>query len=239
MKLEIALIGTLTLAAITPLSANAGVVTGGSLLSNSAADQLENWLGSGDLNFTNIWSGAAGATSISWHASVDNVGPTVSIYDISVGTTRYLIGGYTDNNWYRSGNPDYQIDNDAFIFNLTAGIVKRNSESLNSTARYAIYAAPGYFATFGGGHDIYGGVNILGAPQAGYAYPGYSYGPYLAGNIVNGGTSVTYFTVNSLETYAFAPVTQSQDLPEPAPLALIGLGVAGIWLGRRSKRENN
>ncbi|TXH00509.1 MAG: PEP-CTERM sorting domain-containing protein [Rhodocyclaceae bacterium] len=237
MKLQIALIGTLTVAAISPLSANAGVVTGGGLLSNSAADQLENWLGSGDLNFTNIWSGTVGASSISWHASVDNAGPTLSIYDISVGTSRYLIGGYTDNNWYRSGSPGYQADNDAFIFNLTTGIVKRNSESLSSTAQYAIYAAPGHFATFGGGHDIYGGENILGAPLNGWAFPGFSYGPYLAGNIINGDPSVPFFTVNSLETYTFAPAPQSQDLPAPTPLALIGLGVAGIWFGRRSKRE--
>ena len=124
MKSKIAVLLATAATYLLPVSANAGIVTGGSLLSNSDANRIETWLGSGDLDFTNIWSGSRGATASSWHAAVDNAGPTVSIYDVTYMNQRYLIGGYTDASW--SGANFYVSDTDAFVFNLTSMSFPRN-----------------------------------------------------------------------------------------------------------------
>jgi hypothetical protein len=66
-------------------TAQADSVTGGLLLTPEDADQFAFWLGVGDQDFTNIWSGTAGvSTAASFHAAVDGAGPTFSIFGIKV-----------------------------------------------------------------------------------------------------------------------------------------------------------
>jgi hypothetical protein len=229
----------------TALSATAGTVTGGSLLSATDADQLETWLGSGDLDFTNIWSGVAGvATASSFHAAVDGAGPTFSLFGITNGNgTNAIIGGYTQEDW--SGDA-YKTDLTAFIFNLTSGEIQ-NVEA--ASADRAIRTAPHFFPTFGNGHDIFAGVTILGTNSGGLDVysDGYSYSQgydVSQGQITvvgdsggasgDSGTLEHHWSVNSLEVYTFAPAAlPPAPVPAGVPLMAGALGLLA-WMRRRS-----
>jgi len=78
---------------------------------------------------------------------------------------RVRIGGYTAADW---GANKHVFDASAFIFNLTTG---KMQGQVNESAygNRSIYAGSSYFATFGGGHDIYGGVGNLGIASS-YTY---------------------------------------------------------------------
>jgi len=216
----------LAISAVMSFNVNAAVI-GGNLLNNAGANQLESWLGQGSVDFTNVWSGTAGDTATDWHSAVDGVGATVSIYDITYNNQNYLIGGYTDTDW---GVYGYQSDSDAFIFNLTSGFAK--DVSTGSTSVYATYSNSYYFATFGGGHDIYGGNTTLGGAYNGYVWPGHSYGePLYNGNIIDGAGIFTYVQVNGLESYTIS----AASVPEPSTVLLMGVGLLGLLTASRKK----
>ncbi len=197
----------------------------------AGADQLETWLGVGDQNFTNVWAGDAGVgTASSWHAAVDGVGATFSIYDVTlVDGSSALIGGYTALDW--SGLGDV-TDLTAFIFNLTTGEAQFTQPNGNGSA--SIYTNSDYFATFGGGHDIFGGAITLGS-YMGSAHS-FSYDPSqglitLAGDGTSG--SGTNFTVKTLETYTFEPAA---TVPLPAGGLLLITALGGLGMARRRRR---
>ena len=215
-------------------NANASTVTGGSLLSGTDANQLDTWLGAGDHNFTNIWSGTAGvSTATDFHAAVDGSGPTFSIYGITYtnGDTG-RIGGYTSLDWAGNG---YATDTSAFLFNLDtaeAQFIQQNNAS--------IYRNSTYFSTFGGGHDIWGGYNILGTG----AWGGYDYShtyDHGQGRIsVDGdsgsGWTTGYgsdWTVSSLEVYNYNVST----VPVPAAAWLFGSALLGFFGFSRRKAK--
>ncbi|SIS42539.1 PEP_CTERM-anchored TLD domain-containing protein [Neptunomonas antarctica] len=223
----------LCLAIATPV-VHAGIIDPTSHnLSNSSATWLEGRLGQGDLDWDSIWYGTTGASSTSWHAAVDGVGPTVSIYDVNYAGQNYLIGGYTDLDWTSGGYKHDSTDGffDSFIFNLNTQTTHKSMPGNWGTGVYAIYAVSTHFATFGGGHDIFGGSYTLG----GNAYSNWQ-GTYNLGlgNIIDNANNVASFTVNSLETFAFAPAA---SVPTPGTIALFSLGLMGLGLNRRRQRK--
>ena len=229
----------------TPLS-YAGTINGGSLLHPSDANQIETWLGSGDLDFTNIFSGAAGvATAGSFHAAADGVGPTISIYEITLADSSHArVGGYTTVNWAAPIGGEYVSDFAAFIFNLDS----LELQNVQSIPQYAIFRAPSYFPTFGGGHDLFPGYGILGtcAGFSGEPYcDGYSSSHSydqdqgqitVVGDIGSGsgnsGTQYDSWSVNSLEVYTFAPAA---PVPLPPAAILFAPAVAGLAFLRRRR----
>lgn len=233
----------LTLAGAT--GALAGTVTGGSLLNGVGADQLETWLGVGDQDFTNVWAGDAGVgTASSWHAAVDGAGATFSIYDVTLGDgSSALIGGYTALSWAGSG---YAYDATAFIFNLTTGEAQfTQRDNSHSIYRYSSR----YFATFGAGHDIFGGHDILSTCNGnnfitlcdGYtsslSYDSSQGQISVAGDTGYGsgdsGYDLRHIEVKSLETYTFAPAVTPVPLPAGGLLLITALG--GLAAARRRK----
>ena len=208
--------------------ASAGTITGGNLLNQSGANQLETWLGLGDLDFTNISDLTHSDTSIKWHNDVHGYTNVISIYDVTYNGNNYLIGGYSA---IGHDGSVYQYSDNNFIFNLTIGKYAAVATDLY-TRQYAQYDNLSYFATFGGGHDIFGGMNYIGY-RNGYSYDsmyggdqGFSY--HKGTTDLFGGTSVgiNQFTVNGLESYIFSAAS---PVPVPAAAWLFGSGLLGLF----------
>ncbi|EBA16351.1 hypothetical protein RSK20926_21539 [Roseobacter sp. SK209-2-6] len=230
-------------------AAQAGVVSGGSLLSGSEADQFETWLGLGDQDFTNIWTGTAGvSTAASFHAAVDGQGPTISIFDITMGDgSNARIGGYTALDW--GGSSTYYNDPTAFLFNLTTGERQTTQHNLSS-----IYVHPNYFPTFGGGHDIVAGFGVLGTYNGNNSHPnhdGYSYSYTYdvgqgqisvagdsGGGSGNSGNHYSHWSINTLEVYTFATASPIAPVPLPAGFPLLAGGLALLGFGANRRRRS-
>jgi hypothetical protein len=134
-------------------------------------NQLNAWLGA-DYIYTTVWHGdKASSTSSQFHASVDHVGPTVSVFDVEWDDGSHArIGGYTQESW---GGEGFKYDPSAFIFiNLTIDLKLSIDPGEEDEA---IYTHPNYFPTFGTGYDLWGGSEILGEGSSlGSTYNGIS-----------------------------------------------------------------
>jgi len=214
--------------------AGAGVIIGGDLLDQNGANFLETQLGLGDLDFSNVSDLTAGASASTWHTDVSGLTDVISIYDITFNGENFLLGGYSaighDGQGYST---DYGLDNTNFIFNLSSSVVRFSSTGYFDDLDQ--YDSSSYFATFGGGHDLYGGRLVL---EDGYAYQGsttgdgYSYGGGAA--LLPGFDGIARFTVNGIESFTFSTAS---PVPEPSLLALMGLGIFGLGLSRRKMNK--
>ena len=215
---------------VTPSYATS-VVSGGSLLSNSNADQLASWFGASGLNLANIYTYRPGDTTMTWHAAVDNKGPTFTLITARVANSNgpyQLIGGYNPQSWQSVGGlvvTRNTVDRTAFIFDLSTLVLQRQITA-NTDGQFQTYNDLSYGPSFGWGFDIGFRANSLTSGLLNqFSYGGGSTG---TANLFGSLTS-TVIEIGSIETYTFTAVP---ELPSMIVTAL-GLSVL-VWLRRKT-----
>lgn len=226
------------------VAVNANIIGTSELLDISKLNVLENWLGQGELDVTNIFTKVDGSTSIDFHAAADLKGATFSLIEISDDTRTEIIGGYNPVSWDKTIN-GYVIspesERDAFIFNLTTDLkIDQNSEDLGG---YQTYNRSDYGPMFGGGSDI----RILEDLNIGYANQS-SYGdvlPQYETSLTTINTSehpydaqLHSFTVGKLEVFSIASKLPVTSVPEPGSLSMVLFGSFAIISLRFKKRKS-
>ena len=208
------------------------IVYGGTLLTQSSANQLASWLGEGDLALTEIYSGSPG-TPTAFHAAADGKGRTFSVAQVQVGSgPAQLVGGYDPVSWSSSNvwNVNYtNAGRTAFIFNLSTSLLLRQQLD-NIIGSYQTWNGSDSGPQFGDA------IWLLYGSYAGGGVPGAPWG-YGSSTDVFGGTGGSNFSISQLEVYTIADVT---PVPEPSTGALtvtmlIGIGTVLWW--RRSQHS--
>jgi hypothetical protein len=175
----------------------------------------------------------------------------------------YVIGGYDPQSWFASDSTstyNFTVPDalrTAFIFNLTTGHLRRqklvaDSEDLNCSHACGAFQTlnyAGYGPTFGGGHDLNVGFDVLANRESDTLSVGYeeayTYGAgfvyyddrgLLPLNSTRCGSACGFdtFTVGALETYVF---TAQSAVPEPATAIMLITGLAVAIRGRRPCRN--
>jgi hypothetical protein len=175
-----------------PVSGYAGMIVGGSsLLTSPDLDQLETWLGEGELTITKIFSATDGdgKTATDFHAAVDNQGRTFAVLELkentvinretgSFGNPRQIIGGYNPVSWDSDFGGHYHqnvsnIGRTAFLFNLTTD-VKQDQKQVpvfgSDYGQYQTYNWAGGGPTFGGGFDLHVRFDLSSGYTQNYSY---------------------------------------------------------------------
>jgi TLD len=222
------------------------------LLTPTYQSELESWLGSGPMQFTNIFSAANGdgKTAEDFHAAADGVGPTFTLASVTRGSNTYIVGGYDPQSWNGAGNYNFAFtygSQDAFIFNLTSDTIQR--ENHDASGEYQTLDYSGLGPTWGQSFDLtfgdyngYGPDNLDYGSTFNYSYGG-SFGTDILGDpdlFVDGNRGVyDPFTVNVLDVYTLGPAATQPVSGVPdhgGTAAMLGLSLVGIALlvpGRR------
>ncbi|MEX2140634.1 MAG: PEP_CTERM-anchored TLD domain-containing protein [Pirellulales bacterium] len=227
-----------------PASAEAGTIVGGStLLTASDLDQLETWLGEGELTLTNIFtaSDGDGLTSTHFHTRVDNQGRTFVVLEVKANSAyssergtrdheRQIIGGYNPLSWDSHGHYHTNPTNagrTAFLFNLNND-VKYDQKQDASAGNYGSYQTVGHEIhgpTFGGGHDLYVSSDLT----SGYTRH-WSYGPGFDTDDIL--TDDGYFHEGRMfGTIEVFTIAQQQASPVPEASSLIAWSIVGLVCG--------
>jgi len=230
---------------------NAATIAGGStLLDGSSANQLENWLGQGEITLTNIYTKASGDTSHEFHLAVDGMGPTFVVMSATNLDTRpnptAIVGGFNPQSWRRQETstfdpfdpyPLYNVtlndaDRTAFLFNLSTNSLFRQklSNELNQGVDQGIFQTYNNYA-FG---PSFGAIDLRmnGDLTTGYGFLNWAYGG--VGSIVDGHTSdgnQLGFGAIEVFTVSVSPVPE----PETYAMLLAGLGLLGFAVKRRKQ----
>ena len=225
--------------------AQAATINGGStLLDMTKANQLQTWLGEGEIILTNIFSTTPsdGKTSSNFHSAVDLQGRTFSVLSITSTnyTTPILFGGYNPQSWDGTLNQYVttasDTDRTAFLFNLNDTYKwnqKLSTDPLGSNGFYQTYNGSGYGPTFGGGHDLYVNNNL----QFDYNYP-WGYGPHTTtGFDLDGITGLSNNETNPENWATTLEVFTISAVPIPSAVWLFGSGLIGLAGIRRRFRS--
>ena len=213
--------------------------SGISLLSPGYQAQLETWLGEGRLALTNIYSKAAGDTSLDFHKASDGKGRTFSVMEAtnSSGKT-WLVGGYNPQSWSSTDGMHVTMDDSqrtAFLFNLTAGFMLPQLKQYfngDGIGQDQTFNRADYGPTFGFGHDLYVPQNLTnGGSSFLYTY-NYRGQPSTGVSLLDGsiwhGNDVTF---GAIQVFAISAV------PEPATYGLLLTGLLVLLARQRCRAK--
>jgi hypothetical protein len=238
---------------LSTFGAQSQVIGNSALMTQAVEQQLESYIGSGYLDFTNIFTkdstNAAYNDSYDWHRDVESKGATVSLMEVisNYDQSIVIIAGYTPFSWNSSGEYEYKHSplTTAFLANLT----QSNVFQRNTSATHTTYNVASYGPTFGAGFDFHISYTL----SAGYTNIGHSYGDramfrneaYRQSLTGTGGYS--NWTVGKLETFTmtaglYEPISVVADPVVPptavsAPVMGGGLMLAMGLLGMRSRKQ--
>lgn len=225
------------------VSLGAQADSGPSLLSPGHKTQLETWLGEGRLSLTNIYTKAAGDTSVNFHKASDGKGRTFSVMEArnESGQT-WLVGGYNPQSWNSSGTYNMTPEDSqrtGFIFNLSTGqrhVQTPKGYALDSIGAYQTFNDINAGPTFGIGADLGVSADLT---SRGVSYR-YSYLDPVAGvfgiSLLDGKPYSTHPNV----TFGAIQVFSISAIPEPASYAMTLLGlvlIGGIQVRKRHRRR--
>lgn len=213
--------------------AHAGVIVGGSaLLSSAELDELQTWLGHGEMTLTNIYTKHSGDAGYTFHAAADGKGPTFSIMRAlaSDGKSWKTIGGYNPVSWDSANDfhftPD-PADWKAFIFNLSDNVLKRQCNGGQTVDR--LVDGP-VFGTTPLGPDLAVTSGLSSVYSSGWSYgDGFHPATGLVGSdyqrsIVDGTVGAGNVEMGEMEVFS---VTTA--VPEPAQVTLLLAGLVVLF----------
>ncbi len=204
---------------------------GSSLIGGSEVNQLETWLGQGELTLTKIYTKSLGDSAADFHAAANGKGATFTLIEVINNGVSRIVGGYNPLSWNSSGTYNFSntaADQTAFLFNLTDALLYEQFGPRQT------YNHANYGPTFGGGHDLYIDTALAG----GYANIGHTYGDNSQfgqaayRNAFTG--SYNSWSVGGLEVFTLSAALIT--VAEPASWLVFVLGLltlGGIRLQRR------